>query len=170
MKKIDLWPTRVAYGTIDFDLVMAVYNKYAEIDSKDWEEVCTEDLKNAVLKEVHGEYPGTYEIVDGWIRKTTTKDHNDFGIHCDNHYGNQLVAVLQVMGDEDCGGDLVLYDPSWSNPQWVSDTKNVDCNTFIVPFLMGQLVIFPSNVWHSVKEYHGLTNRITLNLMLRRVA
>ena len=148
---------------------MIILNSHISNNTKNWEDILEKRFENLLLDIVNSYYGGKHEICEGWIRTLSTKDHNDFELHSDSHYGGQLVAVFQICGDEDCGGELVLYDPSWSNPQWVSDTKNKNCNTFIVPFKMGNLIIFPSNIWHKVNSYTGQSNRVTLNLILKKI-
>lgn len=163
MKTFSLWPTIVTSSDIPLDICLKIYDRHITSGSKDWEDVITPEEANIIFSEF-----SEYEICDGWIRTLTTKSNNNFELHCDSHYGNQLVAVLQLFGEEEQGGELVLYDPSWKNPQWMSDTINSNSNKFQFQFKVGQLVVFPSNVWHEVKAYHGSINRTTLNLMLRR--
>ena len=163
MKTLELWPTKVISYDVPINICLQIHQRHITLGSKDWEKVITKQE----IDEVFSCLP-EYEICDGWIRTLTTKSNNNFELHCDNHYGNQLVAVLQLFGEEDKGGELVLYDPSWKNPQWMSDTINPNSNKHMIQFKMGQIVIFPSNVWHEVKAYHGSINRTTLNLMLRR--
>lgn len=160
---LNLFPTKVLIHQLPSDRVLELVSSFAEYDRKDWESLGVPF--NDILDIVASEYGGSYEIVDGWIRN----GYNSFDIHCDNHYGNQLVSVVQLYGDEGKGGDLVLYDPAWRNPQWVSDTKQPDSNTYVVPFKIGQAIVFPSDVWHKVTNYTGDISRITLNLMLRKI-
>ena len=171
MKIYDLWPTRVVVTEIPIEYCARLYETYAITNSKDYEVLFenNKDIENYIKEQIDRYYLNDYEFCDGWIRRLSTKENNDFGLHCDNHYGNQLVAVLQVFGDSESGGELNLFDPSWKNPQFVSDSKNSNVNKFTVPFIQGQLVIFPSNVWHSVNSYHGSSDRITLNLMVKRI-
>jgi hypothetical protein len=163
MKMIDLWPTTIAVYDIPLDLCLKIHDRHITSNSKDWEDVITSDEANKIFCEF-----STYEICDGWIRTLTTESNNNFELHCDSHYGNQLVVVVQLFGEEEKGGELVLYDPSWKNPQWMSDTINVNSNKHEFAFKIGQVIIFPSNVWHEVKTYYGSMHRTTLNLMLRK--
>lgn len=166
----NLWPTKVVIETLPLEECMIILNSHVSNNTKDWEDIVEKRFENLLLDIVNSYYGGKHEICEGWIRTLSTKDHNDFELHSDSHYGGQLVAVLQISGDEDSGGELVLYDPSWNNPQWVSDTKNRNSNTFTVPFKMGNLVVFPANVWHRVNSYTGNTNRVTLNLILKKLS
>lgn len=170
MKLYDLWPTRVVNVDVPLELCTKIYSQHVSIQSKDYEQVLDDNDKRLLLEYVNRYYLAEYDICDGWIRTLTSKGHNNFELHCDSHYGNQLVGVLQLFGDEDNGGDIKLYDPAWRNPQWMSDTKNKNSNSFIVPFKVGQFIIFPANVWHSVETYYGESNRVTLNLMFRRIS
>lgn len=166
----NLWPTKVVIESLPLEECMIILNSHVSNDTKDWENIVEKRFESLLLDIVNSYYGGKHEICEGWIRTLSTKDHNDFELHSDSHYGGQLVAVFQISGDEDCGGELVLYDPSWNNPQWVSDTTNRNSNTFTVPFKMGKLVVFPSNVWHRVNSYTGQTNRVTLNLILKKLS
>jgi hypothetical protein len=166
----NLWPTKVVIESLPLEVCMSILNEHAKNDTKDWEELVDVGFNALLLSIVNSHYGGTHEICEGWIRTLSTKGHNEFELHSDSHYGSQLVAVIQVSGNEGAGGELVIYDPSWNNPQWVSDTKNKNANTFVIPFKMGNLIIFPSNVWHRVKAYFGQSNRVTLNLMLKKLS
>lgn len=166
----NLWPTKVVIESLPLEECMIILNSHVSNNTKDWEDIVEKRFENLLLDIVNSYYGGKHEICEGWIRTLSTKDHNDFELHSDSHYGGQLVAVFQISGDEDCGGELVLYDPSWNNPQWVSDTKNKNSNTFTVPFQMGKLIVFPANVWHRVNSYTGNTNRVTLNLILKKLS
>lgn len=159
----DIFPTRIIVDQLSQDDVFELANKFAEHGEKDWEKIV--DDPEIVLRKIRESFGGEYTIVDGWVRV----GYNSFDLHCDSHYGNQLVCVVQLYGNEECGGDLVLYDPSWRNPQWTSDVKQVDANTEVVKFKVGQFVVFPSDVWHRVTEYTGSISRITLNLMIKRI-
>lgn len=160
---LDLFPTRVLLDRLDDDQVLDLATKFAESGEKDWSLLI--DNPTIITNIIKKQFGGDYEIVDGWVRS----GYSSFDIHCDNHYGNQLVCVVQLYGEEKSGGDLVLYDPTWRNPQFVSDSKQVDATTFKVPFIIGQVIVFPADVWHRVTEYTGSISRVTLNLMIKRV-
>ena len=170
MTTYNLWPTKLVVESIPLEECFLILNTHASSGDNDWEQILEKRFEQVILNLASKSFDGSYEICEGWIRTISTDTHNDFELHCDSHYGGHLVAVLQVSGDEDVGGELVAYDPSWSNPQWVSDTKNSNSNTFAVPFKMGNLIIFPSNVWHKVNAYHGKNNRVTMNLILKRTS
>lgn len=161
---LELFPTRVAIEKLPEDRVLDLATLFAELGEKDWE--LLETNLDDVLQLVSQNYGGTYEIADGWVRS----GYSSFDIHCDSHYGNQFVAVVQLYGEESAGGDLVLYDPAWRNPQYVSDSINPNTVDYTVPFVIGQVIIFPADVWHRVTNYTGGISRITLNLMIRRVS
>jgi hypothetical protein len=166
----NLWPTKVIIESLPLEECIAILNLHISNSTKDWEKLIEKRFESLLLDIVNNHYHGKYEICEGWIRTLSTKHHNDFELHSDSHYGGQLVAVFQISGNEASGGELVLYDPSWNNPQWVSDTNNKNSNTFTVPFKMGNLIVFPSNVWHRVNSYSGQTNRVTLNLILKKLS
>lgn len=104
------------------------------------------------------------KVVEAWTR-TLGGGSNHLGLHADSHYGGTHVAVLWLTGDFGQGGDLVLYDPAWRNPQRPVDGKQASANTRTVKFEPGKIVIFPADVWHSVTEYTGCT-RIGLNVVV----
>jgi hypothetical protein len=160
----EIFPTKLVIENLSEDDVLTLTTKFAENGDKDWELVLSDH--KIITDKVEKWLTGKYEIIEGWVRS----GYSSFDIHCDNHYGNQLVCVVQLYGEEEVGGDLVLYDPSWRNPQWVSDTKQQDANTMTVPFKIGQVIIFPSDVWHRVTPYSGKISRITLNLMIKRIS
>jgi hypothetical protein len=160
----EIFPTKLVIENLSEDDVLTLTAKFAENGDKDWELVLSDH--KIITDKVEKWLTGKYEIIEGWVRS----GYSSFDIHCDNHYGNQLVCVVQLYGEEEVGGDLVLYDPSWRNPQWVSDTKQQDANTMTVPFKIGQVIIFPSDVWHRVTPYSGKISRITLNLMIKRIS
>ena len=169
MRLYDLWPTRVVTTEVPIDICVSIYDKYLQTGSKDWEDILDDKSLKYLTEQVNTYYLADYECIDGWIRTLSSNGNNDFELHCDNHYGNQLVGVLQVFGDEDCGGEINLYDPAWRNPQFVSDNINKNSNKFTVPFIKTQFIIFPADVWHSVSEYTGNVPRTTLNLMFKRI-
>jgi hypothetical protein len=160
----DIFPTRIIVDELSENQVFHFASRFAEHGEKDWELVV--DQPTIITDLINKWCDGEYEIVDGWIRS----GYSSFDLHCDSHYGNQLVCVVQLYGEEGCGGDLVLYDPSWRNPQWTSDYKQKDVNTETIKFKIGQVIVFPSDVWHKVTEYTGSISRITLNLMIKRVS
>lgn len=161
---LDLFPTRFIIEQFDENVVFDLATKFAENGSKDWEYIVSDH--SIVTRYLTNSFGGEYEIVEGWVRS----GYSSFDLHCDSHYGNQFVCVVQLYGEENAGGDLVVYDPAWRNPQWVSDTKNPDSNTHTIPFKIGRVIIFPSDVWHRVTPYTGGISRITLNLMIRKIS
>lgn len=158
-----IFPTKILIEHLPQSYVLELATLFSENGDKDWEAILTDH--SIIIDAIEKWFAGKYEIVDGWVRA----GYNSFDIHCDSHYGNQYVCVVQLYGQEGSGGDLVLYDPSWRNPQWVSDNKQLDANTYTVPFKVGQMIVFPSDVWHKVTEYRGNITRMTLNLMIKRV-
>lgn len=158
-----IFPTKILIEHLPQSYVLELATLFSENGDKDWEAILTDH--SIIIDMIEKWFAGKYEIVDGWVRV----GYNSFDIHCDSHYGNQYVCVVQLYGQEGSGGDLVLYDPSWRNPQWVSDNKQLDVNTYTVPFKVGQMIVFPSDVWHKVTEYRGNITRMTLNLMIKRI-
>lgn len=164
-----MFPTIVTMDYLEDDILSELLSAYAITGSKDWEACMSQSTIHHLESIFSGWVGGKSVIVDGWIRTLGTSGHNDFELHCDNHYGNQYVAVIQLKGEEGVGGDLVLYDPAWRNPQFMSDGIKPNTFNYTIPFSVGRIVMFPSNVWHRVTEYVGTQSRSTLNLMIRRV-
>lgn len=162
---LELFPTKVAIDYLNEEQVLELASNFAAYGDKDWEMVLSDPT--IITSKVEKYFGGKYEICDGWIRS----GYSSFDLHCDSHYGNQLVCVVQLYGEESSGGDLVLYDPAWRNPQYMNDS-NLNPNTvdYTVKFKVGQIILFPANVWHKVTEYKGKVSRITLNLMIRRIS
>lgn len=161
---LNLFPTKVAIEQLSEERVLELATEFAESNDKNWTNL--EVPLNDIMELVSKNYGGDYEVADGWVRS----GYSSFDIHCDNHYGNQFVCVVQLYGQEDAGGDLVLYDPAWRNPQYISDSINPNTVDYTVKFKIGQVILFPADVWHKVTNYTGRISRITLNLMIRRRA
>lgn len=168
MKTLELFPTVITVDYLDNEVLSEIITSHALSGSKDWEACMSRATITQLEQLFSGWVGGSCTIVEGWVRTLGTNGHNDFELHCDSHYGNQYVAVVQMKGEEGKGGDLVLYDPAWRNPQFVSDTVNPNAYVYTIPFSVGRIMLFPSNVWHRVTEYTGTQSRSTLNLMVRR--
>lgn len=166
--KIDLWPTTIAVEQFPIDFCLETVSNFAINNDKEWDKVLSESQIKMILTAVSQNFDSHYEIVDGWVRTVPPNGNNDFEIHSDSHYGGELVAVLFVAGDQGVGGNLILFDPSWKNPQRVSDSVNPNVNKYVHSFAVGKFIVFPSNVWHSVSPYYGKSNRVTLNLVLKQ--
>lgn len=161
----DIFPTRIVLEQLDETEVFHLASRFAEHGEKDWEVIV--DNPDIIINKIEQWLDGKYEICDGWIRC----GYSSFDLHCDSHYGNQYVCVVQLYGEEGVGGDLVLYDPAWRNPQYMNDfNSNPNTVDYTVKFKIGQIILFPSNVWHRVTEYKGGISRITLNLMIRKLS
>ena len=169
MKTFNLWPTKVVIDQFEESDTMEIFNNYLIGNDSDWDTLIPENLQQKLLNVIEDNYSGKYEIIDGWIRKLETDSHNEFELHSDSHYGGHLISVIQLMGDENSGGNLIIYDPAWRNPQFMSDKKTEMSNRFEIPFNPTTVIIFPSNVWHKVSEYTGKTNRLTMNLIIKRI-
>lgn len=161
---LNLFPTPVLIDYLNEEQVLELASSFATYGEKDWEMILSDP--SIITDKIEKHFVGKYEICDGWVRS----GYSSFDIHCDSHYGNQFVCVVQLYGEEGVGGDLVLYDPAWRNPQYMSDClSNPNTVDYTVKFKVGQIILFPANVWHKVTEYRGSITRITLNLMIRRV-
>jgi hypothetical protein len=110
---------------------------------------------------------GNVSIDDVWIRTAEQVAHNNFEIHCDSHKGTDYIGVLWLTGEEGCGGDIVLYDPAWRNPQHMRHEEQQTYNLkHKLTFKLGEFTLFPSNVWHEVTAYSGQAERISLNFAI----
>lgn len=165
--KFDLWPTTIAVEHFPLDMCVDILNKYSEVNDKEWCNVITEEQSKMLLSAVESNFGKPAEIIEGWIRFVPPGGNNDFELHSDSHYGGDLVGVFNVMGDEGCGGNLVLYDPAWRNPQRVSDDVNPNALKHVEEFKVGKFTMFPGNVWHLVSTYTGTSKRLTLNLVIK---
>lgn len=167
MRKIDLWPTTVYQSYVahaDCEYLRAVIASNSALD-KPPEDMITDgtfDFVSDCLSSV-----GIATIEDAWIRTVELNCSNEFEVHCDSHKGTDYIGVLWVTGEEDAGGDLVLYDPAWRNPQHMRHEANQTYSlnkTF--KFSVGTLTVFPANVWHKITAYNGMVERISLNFAI----
>ena len=102
-------------------------------------------------------------IASSWISKF---DPNSTGmnIHTDEDHGGTVSAVVWFEGEENQGGDLVLWDPRWENPKLWGGVKGD--GKFTIKFKPGTVVMFPSSVWHGVTAYTGTAPRRAINMVL----
>lgn len=167
MRKFELWPTTIYQAYIDHadcELLRAVIAANTALDKPPEDMISdgTFSLISDCLSSV-----GNVTIVDAWIRTVELNCKNDFEIHCDSHKGTDYIGVLWLTGEEDMGGDLVLYDPAWRNPQRL---HNEDKQTYSInktfKFTVGVLTVFPASVWHKITAYNGSQERISLNFAI----
>jgi hypothetical protein len=102
-------------------------------------------------------------VASSWISAFDPKS-TGMNIHTDEDHGGTISAVIWFEGEEDQGGDLVLWDPRWENPKLWGGVKGDGKHT--IKFKPGTVVMFPSSVWHGVTAYTGSTQRRSLNLVL----
>lgn len=99
-------------------------------------------------------------IVTSWLTEGGTMHP----LHVDDHQNGAYVCIMWLDGDEECGGNLELWDPRWWNPKLYggtySDSKRV------VKFKPGTIIIAPSLIWHSVTQYSGVKMRRSLNTII----
>ena len=107
----NLWPTKVIIESVSIEECLLILNSYVLDGDKDWGNVLEKRFEQVILNIANDAFGSKFEICEGWIRTISTSTHNDFDIHSDSHYGGHLVAILQVSGDENNGGELVIYDP-----------------------------------------------------------
>lgn len=102
-------------------------------------------------------------IASSWISKFDP-DSTGMNIHTDEDHGGTVSAVVWFEGEEDQGGDLVLWDPRWENPKLWGGVKGD--GKYTVKFKPGTVVMFPSSVWHGVTAYTGTAPRRAVNMVL----
>lgn len=167
MRKLDLWPTTVYQFELDksyckFLKTVIATNSAMELPPED---MIPSGVFDAVVDCIST--VGHATIVDAWVRTAEIDVPNNFEIHCDSHKGTDYIGVLWLTGDNDMGGDLVLYDPAWRNPQRLRHDDNQTCNLKQhFKFEVGTLTLFPADVWHEVTRYNGQSERISLNFAI----
>lgn len=167
MIKTSLWPTDIYQFNIGKDqcdnLFTSIVNYSAQsIPPEDMNKLGAFDLIKDCMAEL-----GSVDIQDVWIRTAQGGPNNNFEIHCDSHKGTDYIGVLWLTGDENCGGDVVLYDPAWRNPQHLRyEEQQTYSLKHKLKFVLGELILFPANVWHEVTAYSGQTERISLNFSI----
>lgn len=167
MRKLELWPTVVYQfdiGLANCEFLKAVVASNAGLDIPP-EDMITSGAFESIEECANTIGPAT--IIDAWVRTASEEDNNHFEVHCDNHKGSDHIGVLWITGDEGMGGDLVIYDPAWRNPQKL---RNDNAQTYnykkLLPFKVGTLTIFPADVWHEIRHYCGKTERVSLNFAI----
>lgn len=167
MNKFDLWPTTVYQFNIGVDqcnLLRAEIALNSALDVHPEEMINSDQFNN--IKDLISTV-GTVNIVDAWLRTAQPRVNNNFEIHCDSHKGTNYIGILWLSGDENQGGDLVIYDPAWRNPQRLQNENNQTCSyKKVFPFKVGTLTLFPAEVWHEVTLYSGIAERISLNFAI----
>lgn len=162
-----LWPTTVYRFTFDQNICNMLH---ASIISYSAQDIPPEDMNKQGLFNIIADaikVLGTVDIADVWIRETVVSSNNNFEIHSDSHKGTDLIGILWLTGNENCGGDIVLYDPAWRNPQRMRYENQQQYNIKQqFNFKIGELILFPSNVWHEVTSYYGTEKRISLNFAI----
>jgi hypothetical protein len=167
MRKLDLWPTTVYQFDIDSsscEFLKSLILSNASLDVTP-EDMISSGAFDCVTKCANTIGPAT--IIDAWIRTAGEDENNHFEVHCDSHKGSDHIGVLWITGDENMGGDLVIYDPAWRNPQkLIKENLQTYSNNKLFPFKVGTLTIFPADVWHAIRNYCGKTERISLNFAI----
>jgi hypothetical protein len=102
-------------------------------------------------------------VASNWII-TFDPGSSGLGMHTDNDHGGVINVVVWFEGEEGCGGEIVLWDPRWTNHKLWGGNKG--SGKYVIPFQRGKVVMLPSSVWHEVTAYTGNTQRRSLNLVL----
>jgi hypothetical protein len=163
----NLWPTVVYQTNIGLDKCLEIRAQLAAYEAQDIppEDMPRQEIFGPLLEDFKD--IGTFDIINTWAREVEPngKDNN-FEIHCDTHHHADYIAVVWLDGEEDCGGDLMLYDPAWRNPRNPRDFDKDSRHAYrhSVKFKVGEVIMFPACVWHSVTSYTGTRTRVGLNL------
>jgi len=165
MNELNLFPTKIYTDNIDkeYCLLLSSWSLqqtlYFSDEDDNWTiEDVKQKLNDPILKNLFNKTKGV--IRDIWLRN----EHDHFDLHCDDHHNTTHIAIVWVSGENNKGGDLILYDPLWRNPQKLK--KNECTFTHTIKFEIGKIVIFPSNVWHKVTKYNGNEKRLVINVAL----
>lgn len=106
------------------------------------------EYSKETIESIVAEYTGKIPVM---------KNGESRGIH--NHPGAVAFGILylnDIDNDKD-GGELVLYDPAWSNLIGFTNEQQYKVET-----RKNRLVIAPAHVWHSVARYIGNDERIAI--------
>lgn len=131
-----------------------------------------EDLRNIFIDgfcELNREYNNQYD--EQYLRKTFLFDSGNFailkkgqrvGLH--NHPSIAFaIFYLTDVDNENDGGELILYDPSFNQNKHFSPKRDMKIAT-----KKNRLIIGPANVWHEVTPYYGNYDRLCAVIDLKR--
>lgn len=158
---LNLWPTTVYKSTFEVDtsiITDAMQKKVSDIiydlSRKHFDNYLKEVLDISLF-----DYKGGYRL-DSWINRY---ENSDMEYH--THSGSQLSAVFYPIVEGD-GGDITFYDPrSFASRGYDLNFRKLHSN-FVFKPKSGDLVIFPSFLYHSVKVSRGFKISIPVDLFL----
>ena len=157
---LNLWPTTVYKSKFDINDEMISSAMQKEISKTIYE--LAEKQFDAYLKEVIGlslyDYKG-YKL-DSWINRY---ENTDMEYH--THNGSHLSAVFYLVVEGD-GGEITFYDPRFFAARGYDMNFRKLHSNFVLKPSSGDLVIFPSFLYHSVKVSKGFKISIPVDLFL----
>ncbi len=131
-----------------------------------------EDLRNIFLEgfcELNRHYNNQYS--EDYLKKVYIKDSGNFavlkqgqrvGLH--NHPSIAFaIFYLTDVDNNNNGGELVLYDPSFHQNKHFHSKKEIRIQT-----KKNRLVIGPADMWHEVTPYTGSVDRMCAVIDLKR--
>lgn len=103
-------------------------------------------------------YDVSIEIRDGWFNKQCPGER----IPVHNHNATNLVAILYLQAEDNCG-DLVLIDSRGGvNWGWEKQGKYTGTKSTKFTPKVGKLLLVPAYVVHFVEENNSTTDRLSL--------
>jgi hypothetical protein len=166
----NLWPTSILVGQIEdeellndsLDYILTNYEMLVGRESSNDSVLESDGLKqlkekvflphfDTYLKETSGKNIDFWKYrLNGWVASYTEGSSLDFH----NHRGSQLSSVLYLIADEkDVGGEICFTDPRQNANRGYDLNFNGWFDSFKVKPKCGQIVIFPSFLYHYVSTY-----------------
>lgn len=87
----------------------------------------------------------------GWI----TGSGKDYSINFHNHRGAQISAVFYLMCQENLGGKITFTDPRMNSNRGYDESFLQWFNHLTIEPKSGDIVVFPSFLYHFVGTYQG---------------
>jgi len=141
-----------------------------------WPESCVQELRGFVLKSVTNAALAASSLTQADLARLTLYNHTWFHVTRDKGYfvaHNHALASWSAVycvkngSERSAGGLLRIFDPRTGADAFSDQANRRLCQPFVVGNLEldlrpGQLVIFPSYLFHEVTPYYGSEPRITV--------
>lgn len=116
----------------------------------DWLQITTNDFVNTICQKTH-----KLQILESWAHVSRPG-----GFHGPHRHGEYTYSgIFYVDADDIDSGPTVFFNPftmpSGDGYEWYSEQ-------FVVNFIPGKLIIFPSTLLHYAKPYLGKDKRIVI--------
>ena len=121
---------------------------------------------NKFLEETLGKQINDWEShkLHGWI----TGSGKDYSINYHNHRGSQISAVFYLLCQEELGGKITFTDPRLNSNRGYDESFLPWFNHHELVPHSGDMVVFPSFLYHFVSTYQGnIRLAIPVDLFLR---